>query len=417
MNKQKYFIIVVPIILVIIALYFTRTGTEGAADLVVNPSQGPFRVTVTTTGELRALKNTPIMGPGGSVRQSRGMGGGMTIQRLVPEGTLVEKGDFVAELDRSSVQDQINSLQLTLEQYENNIEQVRLDCTMTLANARNDLINLEFTTEERLLFAEQSRFEAPTIVRQAEIDYEKAVRALNQAKDNYITRVRQSAARMKEAENNLLRRSRDMQRYYDLMSQFTILAPDNGMVIYYRERNGSKRSEGSSISPWDPVIATLPDLSVMESVTFVSEVDIQKVQAGLTVEIGIDAAADKHLTGKVTHVANIGEQRPNSDSKVFEVIILIDGTDYDLRPAMTTSNTIIVAEAVDALYVPLEGIHSADTLTYVYNKGSRGKIKQEVLLGLINENAAVIEMGLVLTDEIYLTVPENADELAFSYLQ
>jgi hypothetical protein len=44
-------------------------------------------------------------------------------------------------------------------------------------------------------------------------------------------------------------------------------------------------------------------------------------------------------------------------------------------------------------------------------------MKQEVLLGLINENAAVIEMGLVLTDEIYLTVPENADELAFSYLQ
>jgi len=417
MNKQKYFIIIVPIILVIIALYFTQAGTGDAVDLVVNPNRGQFRVTVTTTGELRALKNTPIMGPGGSVRQSRGMGGGMTIQRLVPEGTMVEAGDFVAELDRSSVQDQINSLQLTLEQYENNIEQVRLDCTMTLANARNDLINLEFTTEERLLYMEQSRFEAPTVVRQAEIDYEKAVRALNQAKDNYITRVQQSVARMKEAENNLLRRSRDMQRYYDLMSQFTITAPDNGMVIYYRERNGSKRSEGSSISPWDPVIATLPDLSVMESVTFVSEVDIQKVQVGLTVEIGIDAAPDKHLTGKVTHVANIGEQRPNSDSKVFEVIILIDGTDYDLRPAMTTSNTLIVAEADDALYIPLEGIHSADTLTYVYNKGGRGKVKQEVLLGLINENAAVIEMGLVLTDEIYLTVPENADELAFSYLQ
>lgn len=417
MNKQKYFIIIVPIILVIIALVFTQAGTEDAVDLVVNPSTGPFRVTVTTTGELRALKNTPIMGPGGSVRQSRGMMAGMTIQRLVPEGTMVEAGDFVAELDRSSVQDQINSLQLTLEQYENNIEQVRLDCTMTLANARNELINLEFTTEEKLLYAEQSRFEAPAVVRQAEIDYEKAVRALNQAKDNYITRVQQSVARMKEAENNLLRRSRDMQRYYDLMSQFTILAPDNGMVIYYRERNGSKRSEGSSISPWDPVIATLPDLSVMESVTFVSEVDIQKVQAGLKVEIGIDAAADKRLTGTVTSVANIGEQRPNSDSKVFEVIILIHGTDYDLRPAMTTSNTLIIAEADDALYIPLEGIHSADTLTYVYNKGSRGKVKQEVLLGLINENAAVIEMGLVLTDEIYLTVPENADELAFSYLQ
>ncbi|MBA7628090.1 hypothetical protein ES703_35560 [subsurface metagenome] len=137
---------------------------------------------------------------------------------------------------------------------------------------------------------------------------------------------------------------------------------------------------------------------------------------GQRVEIGIDAAPDKHLIGTMTSIANIGEQRPNSDSKVFEVVILIDGTDWDLRPAMTTSNTIIVAEADDALYVPLEAIHSADTLTYVY-KGGRGKVKQEVLLGLINENTAVIEMGLVLTDEIYLTVPKNAKELAFSYLQ
>ncbi|MQY63316.1 MAG: RND transporter, partial [Calditrichaeota bacterium] len=166
MNKQKYFIIVVPIILVIMALYFTRTKAEGAADLVVNPSQGPFRVTVTTTGEIRALKNTPIMGPK-TARRSRGVQN-LTILKLVPEGTLVEKGDFVAELDKSSIQDQINSLELTLEQYENNIEQVRLDCTMTLANARNELINLEFTTEEKLLYAEQSRFEAPAVVRQAE---------------------------------------------------------------------------------------------------------------------------------------------------------------------------------------------------------------------------------------------------------
>jgi HlyD family secretion protein len=154
----------------------------------------------------------------------------------------------------------------------------------------------------------------------------------------------------------------------------------------------------------------------MESVTFVSEVDIQKVKVGQRAEIGIDAAPDKRLTGTVTSVANIGEQRPNSDSKVFEVILLVDGTDWDLRPAMTTSNTIIVAQAEDVLYVPLEAIYSSDSLTYVYMKGSRAKVKQEVLLGLINENAAVIEKGLAPTDDVYLSVPENADEFVFSYL-
>ena len=42
-------------------------------------------------------------------------------------------------------------------------------------------------------------------------------------------------------------------------------------------------------------------------------------------------------------VANVGEQRPNSDAKVFEVRVEIDGTDPTLRPSMTTSNKIIAS--------------------------------------------------------------------------
>ncbi len=425
MNRQKILITAVPIILVILVILVTRGGSEDTNTITVNPTIGPFRVTVTTTGELRALRNTPIMGPTlqGGERGGRGMMGGglsgvsMTILSLVPEGTIVEEGDFVAELDRTSLQNQINDLLLNLETYENNIERTRLDCSMTLANARNDLVNLEFNVEEAKLTLEQEQFEAPSVVRQAEINLVKAERALNQARENYDVRVKQAEADMQDAENTLDRRMADMQQYYQLMTQFTVTAPADGMVIYYRERDGSKRVEGSSLNAFDPVIGNLPDLSTMETVTFVSEVDIQKVKVGQKVEIGVDAFPQKRLTGRITSVANIGETRANSDSKVFEVVIIIDGTDYDLRPAMTTSNTIIIADTTNVMYVPLEAVRSADTLTYVYKKGDSGKVRQEVELGLVNENAAVIDNGLTLADEVYLTTPEEADEFMFSYLQ
>lgn len=42
----------------------------------------------------------------------------------------------------------------------------------------------------------------------------------------------------------------------------------------------------------------------------------------------------------VISVANIGQAMPNSDAKVFEVKIKIFGSDRELKPAMTTSNTI-----------------------------------------------------------------------------
>src|SRR5699024_646634 len=109
--------------------------------------------------------------------------------------------------------------------------------------------------------------------------------------------------------------------------------------------------------PIYPVVAKLPDFSVMNSVTYVNEVDIRKIQVGQNVDVTLDAMPDKELTGEVTEIANIGEKRPNSDSKVFRVVVEINEADDALRPAMTTSNTIHINTVDSALYVPLETIH------------------------------------------------------------
>ena len=68
------------------------------------------------------------------------------------------------------------------------------------------------------------------------------------------------------------------------------------------------------------------------SKTYVNEVDVRKVFAGQKVEIGLDAYPEKSFRGVVIRVANVGEQRPNSDAKVFEVAVEINGTDPHCDP-------------------------------------------------------------------------------------
>src|SRR4051795_7816765 len=140
------------------------------------------------------------------------------------------------------------------------------------------------------------------------------------------------------------------------MSSFTIKAPPPGMVIYVREWNGKKKGVGSQWSPWDPTVATLPDLTQMESDTYINEVDVRKVAVGQKVEISLDADPTKKLSGTVTQIANVGEQRPNQDSKVFEVKIQVTKADTTLRPGMTTSNAIETAAVPNVLSVPLEAV-------------------------------------------------------------
>ncbi|MCK7474994.1 MAG: hypothetical protein MZV49_18980 [Rhodopseudomonas palustris] len=59
---------------------------------------------------------------------------------------------------------------------------------------------------------------------------------------------------------------------------------------------------------------------------------------------GVDAFPDKMFRGKVYSMANIGEKLENTDTKVFEVMVKIDGSDPALRPSMTTSNKVIIKQ-------------------------------------------------------------------------
>ena len=93
-------------------------------------------------------------------------------------------------------------------------------------------------------------------------------------------------------------------------------------------------------------------------------------------------------------MANVGEQRPNADAKVFEVKITITTVDTTLRPGMTTANEVLTASLPNKLFVPLEAVASQDSVTFVFKRDGGDVVKQEVETGAMNENEIVIVRGL-----------------------
>ena len=146
----------------------------------------------------------------------------------------------------------------------------------------------------------------------------------------------------------------------------------------------------------------------MISKTYVNEIDISKVKPGQKVRLTVDAFPEKTYTGIITSVANIGEQLPNTDAKVFEVITKVDGSDPILRPSMTTGNQVITQTFANVLYIPLETVFAgADSVPFVYKKDGT---RQIVVLGESNENDVIVEQGLKEADRLYLTIPEGGDK-------
>jgi hypothetical protein len=384
----------------------TSSAKTQAKTLTTTVKKGEFRIYVAATGELKAKNSEEIKGPAG-MRSAQIWQA--TISDMVAEGTVVKAGDYVASLDRTELETKLKETQTEIDKIQTQLEQAKIDTAIELRGIRDDLVNLKFAMDEKRLQVEQSRYEPKMVIQQAEIDLQKSERDLKQLEKRYELTQTKSKAKISEILASLSQQELKRQRLADLSEQFIVKAPKDGMVIYARSWNG-KVGPGSQISTWDPVVAELPDLSIMISKTYVNEVDISKVQKGQDVKVKVDAFPDREYTGTVITVANVGEQLRGYDSKVFEVSVRINEVDSILRPAMTTSNEVLTYTYNEVLFIPIEALQN-DTIPYVFLKKDGKIVKKEVIAGETNDNEVIIEHGLAENEEVLLTLPDNPERL------
>lgn len=407
--------IVAGAIIIALVVFNKLASKKDTASIYTEVMEGPFEITVSNSGELQAEKSIDILGPdmmqlmqqGGG---GRGGSGGMRfmsfkISDIVPEGTVVNTGDYIAQLDRTDYDNSLKTANENLNTLRSNLEMAILDTAVTLTNLRDAIKNQAIAVEEAKITLAQSKYEPPATIRQAQLNVDKQERALEQARKNYTLRKAKALADIKTKRRLYNDGNELVTALQEFLSKFTIQAPSPGMVIYKEEFNGTKRKTGSQVNPFDKVVATLPDLSSMISKTYVSEIEVNKVQPGQKVVITIDAIPGKSLTGVVTNVANIGEQLENSDAKMFEVLIKIDGLNPELRPAMTTYNKILINSYDNVIYIPTECVNAGtDGIPFVYRKN---KTKQIVVLGEMNDKDIIVKQGLERGTSIYLVPPED----------
>lgn len=406
--KRTIIITSVTVFVSLLALFlFVRiTDKEINADFA-KVQNGYFEISVEAMGELIAENSVDIKGPN-TTGNRRFRAAPIKIIDLVPEGTQVKKGDFIAELDKSAFVNTLRDEQEELRTEMTQLEAKILDSAVVLSQMRDEIRNHIYVVAEADITLQQSKFEPPAIQRQATINLDKERRTLEQKRKQYLLKRSQVNAEIR----NLKIKTDGQQRVVDDLAEtlagFTVKAPADGMVIYKRDRMGQKIKTGANLHPWDPVVATLPDLTSILSKIYISEIEINKISRGLPVEISIDAFPDKYFRGYIDQIANIGEQLPNSDTKVFEVLVRLEDYDPALRPSMTTSNRVVVTTYRDVIYVPNESVNAGvDSVPYVYTRDGR---KQIVVLGESNDRHIIIEQGLDAGTDVWLSVPENQDK-------
>jgi HlyD family secretion protein len=162
---------------------------------------------------------------------------------------------------------------------------------------------------------------------------------------------------------------------------------------------------GDSVSPNQAVLA-LADISRLFVEADVSEVDVNRIEAGQEVRVTFDADLGHEYEGEVIEVGLVGS---NVQGVVnFRVTVEMLSPNETIRPGLTAAVNIVVSEVENALLVPNRAVRVQDgkRVVYVLKNGVLETVNIE--LGASSDlYSEVIDGDLQVGDEIVLNPPSS----------
>ena len=192
-----------------------------------------------------------------------------------------------------------------------------------------------------------------------------------------------------------------MENLQDTMNNYTITAPISGTVIEKDVKAGDALTSGTTL-------CVLYDLSYLEMVINVDELQVSDLSVGQSVQVTADAVPDKTYVGEVTRVSMKGSS--SGGTTTYPVTVRIDDID-GLRPGMNANAEIVVANATSALCVPNAAIVQGGYVLVTKDSPSAanaapemeapdGYVYVEVKTGVSDDDYTQITSGLKAEDTI-----------------
>jgi HlyD family secretion protein len=359
-------------------------------------SRGEFDHTLTVTGELKAVESTKV---------STSFGGKIT--KLAEEGSMVAEGDIVVRFDTTETEREIATLLADIDLKAGQIDQKTIELAGNITNLRRALeksdlalerIQLKITDSETVSRIE--REEAKLDLRQSELERERAQQELDAAISKGDADVNMLRLEKRKKEDKLARQREEVEKA-------AVGAPTAGLVILGQTWRGGKIAEGDQL--WRGMtIMEIPDLSEMEVLALVHEVDAAKVEEAQKAEVRLDAVPGAVFTGSVKKKARLAKtKRAESEVKYFDVNVALDTTDDVMKPGMTSKVDLVIEHLTDVLTVPREALTQREGRWVVFVPDGKSWAEREVVVGARNATHVVVSEGLSDGESVFLGPPDG----------
>jgi HlyD family secretion protein len=347
---------------------------------------GPIRVRrdrftrqLLLSGELAAARSVKIEVPPSLGR------GPFLIKTLVPEGTQVQPGDLLIQLDNSSRVGDLENENLNLDKAENEVvrRESELEAQLKEYEIQAGRAKLEWDKAQlkaaipKELLATRDWAEYQFVCERAKKEYEKIARGLDLSRKAAEEEVKLLRLRKTQISSQISRLQQEI-------AAMEIRATRAGTVLYALQ-NPSQADQNASpwklrqgdLAYWGMTLINIPDLSEMEVRVLVSEVDAGAVHAGMTARIIPDAYPHSEYYGVLDRLPEIAVRSgKHATISVFPTRITLTKTDPTVMKPGISVRAEITLEEQDGLVLPRQAVFTENGRSFTrLTSGAKREIK------------------------------------------
>ncbi len=277
-------------------------------------------------GELRAVRSVTLTAPN--------LFGTVQVTRMASLGALAKEKDLVVEFDDSELLSRIEEKQLALDQTEEQIKKSKADLAIRNNQDQVELLRTRYSVRRAELEVKRNELLSAIDAKKNDLNLEEAHRRLKQLESDIKSRLQQAEAELavlqEQKNKSILELNRERQR----LMQVKLLAPMTGLVAIRQNRAGGffipgmqipDIREGDQVQPGMPVADVL-DLSELEVISRVGELDRANLREGQDVILRLDSIPYKELHGKIKTMSGTASANvfSNDPAKKFDVVFSVD---------------------------------------------------------------------------------------------
>jgi len=175
-----------------------------------------------------------------------------------------------------------------------------------------------------------------------------------------------------------------------------LVTPIDGVILRLaRDQDGQLLANGQLVNPGQMVATVAPLDPLIADVDLIGE-DIARVRVGIEARARYHAWQDREFAGHVLRLAPTVDQR----TRALRAEVEIDNGDGDLRPGMFVEVTLVGDRREEVLVIPRRALTDRGGRRVVFVLRGQRVSRQEVSLGLGDDEFIEIREGLVPGDRV-----------------